>query len=186
MKKISAFILALALSLSLTACSRNNNANEPENTTAETTTAETTVLTEETTLNNTDDTLGQVLYSDFMRKVEENPSIDVLTLAEEIVANPAIKFAPVTMEIETGYLAGFTEEIGGFKSGATFAPMIGSIPFVGYIFELENESDAEAFMKTLSEKSDMAWNVCVEAEETVVGNVGTKVFFVMCPSSMEE
>ena len=174
---------------------------ETEETTKETTTpaetttenltttapAETTVGPTETaeTTPESSGTMGNTLYNDFVSKAKNNPSMSTEELANELVKNPVIKFAPMTMPVEEGYLAGFSTEIDGFKSGATFGPMIGSIPFVGYVFEVEKESDVDGFIKKLKDNADPRWNICVEADETVYGNVGTKVFFVMCPASAE-
>jgi len=90
-------------------------------------------------------------------------------------------------EIEEGYLAGFDNaEITGFSEGVMFAPMIGTIPFVGYVFTLESEADIDAFIKKLEESANLRWNICTKAEEMVTGKSGNKVFFVMCNSSIEE
>jgi hypothetical protein len=67
-----------------------------------------------------------------------------------------------------------------------FAPMIGSIPFVGYVFTLSDDADVESFVTLLSENADPNWNICTEADETVIESAGNKVFFVMCPTSLEE
>lgn len=161
---------------------------ETEETTKETTApAETTVGPTETAESTPESsgTMGNTLYNDFVSKAKNNPSMSTEELANELVKNPVIKFAPMTMPVEEGYLAGFATEIDGFKSGATFGPMIGSIPFVGYVFEVEKESDVDGFIKKLKDNADPRWNICVEADETVYGNVGTKVFFVMCPASAE-
>ena len=108
-------------------------------------------------------------------------------MADAILANPIIQFGGATMEVEAGLLTGFgNAEITGFNSGVMFAPMIGSIPFVGYVFELEDGADVDAFMQTLTDNADPRWNVCVEAEETVVENADNMVFFVMCPAQFEE
>jgi len=37
----------------------------------------------------------------------------------------------------------------------------------------------------LKDNANPRWNICTEAEETVVGSVDNKVFFVMCPKSFE-
>ena len=66
-----------------------------------------------------------------------------------------------------------------------FAPMIGTIPFVGYVFTLAEGADAEAFVKTLSDNANPRWNICTEAEDTIIEAVGNKVFFLMCPKSLE-
>ena len=63
--------------------------------------------------------------------------------------------------------------------------MIGAIPFVGYIFVLPDDADVDAFKTTLSDNADLRWNICVEADEMVVDNVGNTVFFVMCRNSEE-
>lgn len=129
-------------------------------------------------------TLGNTLLADFKTKASGS---DVVAIAESLLQNPAIKFGGGAMPIEPGLLSGFdNNEITGFKSGAVFMPMIGSIPFVGYVFELENAADAPAFISKLKSCANLRWNVCVEADEMVAGSVGTKVFFVMCPTSLED
>ena len=98
-----------------------------------------------------------------------------------------IKFSGGAMPVEEGLLSGFgNTEIKGFKSGAMFAPMIGSIPFVGYVFELSDGTNASSFISTLKSNADLRWNICVAADEMVTGSVGNKVFFVMCPTSLED
>ena len=132
----------------------------------------------------TNSTLGNTLLADFKSKASK---MDSLSLAEALVTNPAIKFMGGAMEVEEGLLQGFDNtEIKGFKSGAVFMPMIGSIPFIGYVFELENSADVNSFVSTLKNNANKRWNICVEAEEMVTGSVGNKVFFVMCPKTLEE
>ncbi|MBQ2696118.1 MAG: hypothetical protein IJF61_02320 [Clostridia bacterium] len=127
-------------------------------------------------------TLGKTLLADFKTKA----SMDTLSLANALLENPAIQFMGGAMEVEEGLLSGFDNaEIRGFKSGAVFMPMIGSIAFIGYVFELDNAADVPAFIATLEKNANRRWNVCVEAEEMVTGSVGNKVFFVMCPTSLE-
>ncbi|MBR5868377.1 MAG: hypothetical protein IKZ21_02920, partial [Clostridia bacterium] len=129
------------------------------------------------------DTLGNALLTDFEERKEANDGITAQELADALITNEKILFAPATMPVEPGFLSGFSSEITGFSEGVMFAPMIGSIAFVGYIFEVDG--DVDAFMETLKSNADPRWNICVEAEETVVGNVGNTVFFVMCPTALE-
>lgn len=130
-------------------------------------------------------TLGKTLLADFKAKAASGMSAQAI--AEALVGNPAIQFAGGTMPVEEGLLSGFDNaEIKGFKEGAMFLPMIGSIPFVGYVFELSDDTDASAFVSTLEKNANLRWNICVEAEEMVTGVSGRKVFFVMCPKSLEE
>lgn len=116
-----------------------------------------------------------------------NAGSDCITIANTLVSNPVIKFMGGAMEVEEGYLTGFDNtEIKGFKSGAMFAPMIGTIPFVGYVFELENAGDTLAFINTLKSSANLRWNICTAAEEMVAISSGNKVFFVMSPVAFEE
>ena len=136
---------------------------------------------EETTSNS----VGNVLLNDFKSKVGSTSS--VLELADQLVHNPIIPFMGGAMDVEEGFLSGFDNaEIKGFKSGAVFMPMIGSIPFIGYVFELENEAGVSAFISNLESNANLRWNICVTADEMVSGSVGNKVFFVMAPTSFGE
>ena len=74
------------------------------------------------------------LYQIF--EIEMEKTDDIEQVAAKIVESG--KFGEVmmgSMPVEEGYLAGFEVEIKGFKKGVTFGPMIGTIPFVGYIRE---------------------------------------------------
>lgn len=129
----------------------------------------------------TESTLGNTILALFKEKAKEGMTIE--EIANAISQMEEIKFNCMSAPVEPGFLAGFNEEITNFKSGVTFAPMIGSIPFVGYVFEAE---DADALIATLKTNANLRWNICVEAEEMVSGKVGNKVFFVMCPKSLED
>lgn len=130
-------------------------------------------------------TLGTTLLADFKEKAATG--MDAQSIADALLTNPAIKFGGGAMPVEEGYLSGFDNaEIKGFKSGVMFAPMIGSIPFVGYIFELSSANDVPAFIANLENNANKRWNICVEADEMVTGSSGNKVFFVMCPASLED
>ena len=133
------------------------------------------------------DTVGAMLAEEFHALKAENPEITAQEMADAILANPMIAFGGATMEVEPGLLSGFDNaEITGFNNGVMFAPMIGSIPFVGYVFTLEEGADTAAFMQTLTDSANPRWNICVEADETVVENADNMVFFVMCPATFEE
>ena len=91
------------------------------------------------------------------------------------------------MAVEPGFLTGFDNtEIKGFKEGAMFAPMIGTIPFVGYVFTLDDSTNASDFISTLKSAANLRWNICTSADEMVTGSAGNKVFFVMCPKSFDQ
>ena len=125
------------------------------------------------------------LYNIFETLLSEG-NTDTLVLANAVVNYKAMPFIAGGMSVEEGYLSGFDNEITGFKSGAVFMPMIGSIPFIGYIFELEEGADVDAFVQTLKDNANMRWLVCVEAEEMVCRANGNYVYFCMSKRSFEE
>lgn len=204
MKRFLVTILSVVMAANLVACgcgtTNNNNGAEteqdatmdqpaaaPEDTPAEMptpTVGEETTEEEENQVSG--DTVGSMLVEEFHALKAENTAITAQEMADAILANPVIQFEGATMEVEEGLLTGFgNAEITGFTDGVMFAPMIGSIPFVGYVFTLEDGADVDAFMQVLKDNADPRWNVCVEAEETVVENADNMVFFVMCPSQFE-
>ena len=211
MKRFLVAMLSVAIAANLVACGcgTTNNNNEdvqteqdadmnqpaaaPEDTPAEMPTpsvdAENTEegTTEESGNDISGDTVGTALAQEFHALKAENAEITAQEMADAILANPMIQFGGASMEVEEGLLTGFgNAEIKGFTDGVMFAPMIGSIPFVGYVFTLEEGADVDAFLQTLKDNADPRWNICTEAEEMVSGTVEDKVFFVMCPKKLEE
>ncbi len=164
MKKIIALLLATIMTLSTMACGttkENDKKEETEN----------------------PETVGEILLDAF----EDNSEGTAQEIAERIVGNEIIPFMGGANPIEPGYLAGFDNvEITGFKEGAMFGPMMGTIPFVGYIFVLEDGADVDGFMKTLKDNANLRWNICTEAEELTVDNEENTVFFLMSPKKFEE
>lgn len=158
-KKIVPMILTLALALSLVSCDKSKK--EPTPTTP-----------------------AQILCAEFKNAVKKDSSINLEDLGNQLITNEIIEFGGITVPIEEGYLMGFTKDVTGFKSGVFFGPMIGAIPFVGYLFEVDG--DTNAFIKNLEETADLRWNVCTSADEKVSAAVGNKVFFVMAPKSFDE
>ncbi|MBQ2756000.1 MAG: hypothetical protein IJF27_04955 [Oscillospiraceae bacterium] len=171
MKKFIAILLVLAIALSFAACANTGDSSSADNS---------------VTIEEPDGTLGTELLIDFKQRVVANPEISAQELAEAILTNEAILFASGAMPMEPGYLSGFDAEITGFEECVMFAPMIGTIPFVGYIFTLADGADVAAFETTLSDNANPRWNICTEAEQTIISSIGNTVFFVMCPEALEE
>ena len=175
MKKILTAVLTLALAASVAGCG------------AKTAPAETTTVEETTEARKEPETLGEALLFDFEDRVAENAEATAQELAEGILTNELILFQGGAMPVEEGFLMGFDNvEVTGFEEGVMFAPMIGTIPFVGYVFDMADAESAEELVAVLTENANPRWNICTEAEETVSGTAEDKVFFVMCPKSLEE
>lgn len=177
MKKLFSILIAATLLLSLCACgSRAPAATEPpvhETPTPSAAPSETPA----------GESMGQALLKDFTDRVNAEPALGAEELAKALLENPVIEFTGDALPVEPGLLTGFgNTEITGFAQGAMFAPMIGTIPFVGYVFVLEEGADAETFVQTLKDNADPRWNICTEADETIAEHVGNTVFFVMCPA----
>ena len=133
------------------------------------------------------ETPGQVLYETFQEEANRIPDGALEDLATDLVQHEVIPFDGVVTPVEPGLLTGFGEqEITGFEEGVMYGPVIGSIPFMGYLFRLSPDTDEKAFMETLKDAADPQWNVCTKAEETIVEREGDLVFFLMSPSSLEE
>jgi len=193
MKKIIALLMAASMLVSFAACGTTDNTNDQadETTAVEETTAaeETTVAeetAEETTAESAGSTMGQVIYEDFKTKMSSGTAYTAEALAAELIANPVIQFMGGAIAVEEGYLSGFDNyEVKGFKEGAMFGPMMGSIAFVGYVFVLEDGADMDAFVKSLTDNANPRWQICVTADETICDYVGNTVFFLMAPNQIE-
>ena len=130
-------------------------------------------------------TVGDALAADF----RANSGKSGMEIAEIVIKNSVIpaELSLMTMEVEEGYLTGFDNtEIKGFENGVMFAPAMGTIPFVGYVFTLPQGTDADAFVNTLKDGANLRWNICTSAEQMIVEKSGSKVFFVMCPETFEQ
>lgn len=193
-------ILLLSLiGLTLMACGNNNlqdsnESNAVNNEVSENVTEEKPEDEDKTEENTSDvlennlakkDTLGENLQDKFIEFSKETS--DAKEIADKLIKSEYIEFAGDTVDVEEGYLAGFNNyEVKGFKKGAMFCPMIGSIPFVGYVFELNEDTNIDEFKNGLEANADLRWNICNEADQMIIDNVDNIVFFVMCPKSFDE
>lgn len=159
MKKLTSLFIACTLSLcaALSSCGSDSSKNKPT-------------------------TPATILYAEFESIMDSNADIPLSELATELSTNEIIPFAPVVMPIQEGYLPGFTTEIKGFTDGYFFGPMIGSIPFAGYVFTSDKP---EALISLLKDKVDLRWNICTSADEIITGSVNTTVYCVLAPLSFE-
>lgn len=188
MKKIIAILIALLMVCSLAACSSENK----EPTGSENNSSNNSQASSDAVSSNAEsaDTLNaspaQKLLADFKARVANGENSSLEDLGNAIITNELIPFAGTTTPVEAGYLNGFSEEITGFTEGISFGPVIGTIPFVGYLFKLDDGADVNAFMQNLKDKGDLRWNICTEADEMVCDAVGNTVFFVMSPAQFDD
>lgn len=170
MKKVIAIVLALVVVIGLVACATVGN-NDETTTLEETTAAEVTVA-------------GTFAAAFKAEAVKEGATAN--TIATALSANETVAFMPMVQDMEAGYLAGFDADVTGFKACTAFMPMIGTIPFVSYVFELEADADKDAFVTSLKDSANLRWNICTTADEMVVETEGNFVFFIMAPLSFEQ
>lgn len=163
MKKLFAFILAALLLISCVSCSGKKDGGAD-------------IIPD---VNG--GSMGGQLWNTFADEYGKNPDASAEELAGKL-AGSVTEYSIVAMPVEEGFLWGFDNfEIKGFEEAAVFMPMIGSIPFVGYVFRLPDGADVAAFVKDLTDNANPSWNICVTANQTVAGSLGNNVFFVMCP-----
>ena len=192
MKKFLAVALSVAMVFSMAACGKKDDTKNPaegENITAtvaptapaEDENAEGGVITPDFAAG----TAGEKLWNAFLETMKANSETSPIDMVNTLSTNPVIQFMAGGMEVEPGYLAGFSEEITGFEKGAQYGPMMGSIAFAGYVFELADGADVNAFVENLKAKADPRWNICVEADYTQVGAYENTVYFLMYPAEMD-
>ncbi len=192
MKKILAILLAAMLMFGAVACTTDDandtDTNDTNDAVVDTDDSESDTEAQdngiiEPTLE--DNTMGKNIWNLFLSTLEENADKTPEELANLMCANlEVIPYGCMGMTIEEGLLTGFNNyEVEGFESGAVFMPMIGTTPFVGYVFTLAEGADASAFLKNLTDNCNMRWNICTSAEQVVAGAKDNTVIFVMCPSA---
>lgn len=200
-RKALVLMLATSLVLSLTACGgKKTEVESPvkEEVTTETVEETTEAVestesseentevvesTEETEVSDTPtDTVASKLYELFETEIATTDDINEV-VNKLIEAEYFKEVSMTTMEVEPGFLNGFEAEITGFNNGVMFAPMIGTIPFVGYIFETD---DTELLMSELEANASLNWNICTTADEMLVKAHDNYVFFVMSPYTFGE
>lgn len=127
-------------------------------------------------------TVSITLSKQFESEIQNEKDIE--KVAKKIAENEVFEMSVDVTQIKKGdYISGFQKEIKGFKKAYAIRPMIGTIPFVAYIFEAE---DADEFAEELKSNADLRWNICTEADEMRTVVSGDYVFFVMAPKHFEQ
>ena len=189
MKKIIALLACLALLLSMAACgTKTPEVTDPApqvTDPAPEVTDPTDEIVETPDEPAATGTVGETLLATF----KANSTGTAEEIANAVISDPIIQFMGMATPInptDFEFLSGLGEAKIEYEEGAMFGPMIGTIPFIGYIFKLAEGTDVEAFKTTLEENANLRWNICTAAEELVIENEGNTVFFLMCPASFEQ
>jgi hypothetical protein len=131
--------------------------------------------------------IGDQIEASFKAVMKETPNVPTEEIAGKVTADISLPFSTMTQRVDEGILAGLgNAEITGFNEAAMFCPLIGSIPFLGYIFALKDDTDVDAFIQTLKDNADLAWNICTEAEDLNITSVGSTVFFLMSKNDYDD
>jgi len=204
MKRILISALSALLCVSMVACgNKNTDDKSSETTTGGNDIAETTTTTEATTPAETEPqiaivepdvdakTPGGKMWQAFLSAKQEKPEASAEELANQLLAAGVIPqeimMGAMALEANQEFFNGFDNyKITGYESGALFMPMIGATPIMGYVFELADGADVDAFIKALCDNANLRWNVCTAAEQMTAGAYENTVFFFMSPLSFEQ
>lgn len=181
-KRIISVILATFMVAMLAGCSNGTQGSTDSSVTvgsntASNTTDATSSATEEA--GNTAEVVPDTLGKKYVAVFDKSKETTADAVVSELLSQVKTEISLDKVDVEEGYLAGFDNEISGFSKGVMFTPMIGSIPFVGYVFETD---DTDKLLSTLKDNANPAWNICVEADETVYSVRDGLVLFLMCPN----
>ncbi len=154
MKKVWIILASVLLILMMVACGKKGNSGQIN-----------------------EKSLGGALYPAFEELVEQGLSAEEIAAA--LATDKSLPFSGVSMVVEEGALLGFDKEITGFSSGAMFGPIVGTTPFVGYVFELKTGENGTRFMDDLEKSGNLRWNICTAATDMSMAQIDNMVFFVM-------
>lgn len=129
-----------------------------------------------------EETVAIILGKQFEKEIKKEKDIE--KVAKKIAENKILQISVDVSQIKKGdYISGFQKEVKDFKKAYAIRPMIGTIPFVAYIFEVEK---ADEFAEKLKSNADLRWNICTEADEMHAVVSGDYVFFIMSPKNFEQ
>lgn len=190
-RKLIALLMCLTVSLGLVACGTKTEEPIAEDVVVFEPDVDITIeneagqIQEDSESNNinmsADTTVQSRLVTGFVSRINqpfdnlEQVAVDVCSIAET-----PFEVATMPVPADAEYFAGFGETtITGYKDCVQFGPMIGTIPFIGYIFELEDESEIMPLRQLLESNYDLRWNICTAAETITFANVDNYLLVAM-------
>ncbi len=130
------------------------------------------------------------LVTVFHEYLASHPDATMLELAEYFVRHQ--KFNSIYAEEATAdRLTGLTDYSGectikGFTEAAGIKPFMSPNLFIGYVFRLDDSTDKDAFVKSLEDNANLAWNICMVANTVIIETDGNAVLFMMCSEPKDE
>ena len=123
--------------------------------------------------------LSDSVVNAFFEKAKDGMTAE--EIANEMVKDGETEGYVVDVMGDDSYFMGFENaEITGYTEAARFSPMIGTIPFMAYIFILDEGADSAAFMRMLLDNCNPRWNICTEADTVKAEQSGNAILFLMC------
>ena len=123
--------------------------------------------------------LSDSVVNAFFEKAKDGMTAE--EIANEMVKDGETEGYVVDVMGDDSYFMGFENaEITGYTEAARFSPMIGTIPFMAYIFILDEGADSAAFMQMLLDNCNPRWNICTEADTVKAEQSGNAILFLMC------
>lgn len=123
--------------------------------------------------------LSDSIVNAFFKKAKDGMTAE--EIANEMVKDGKTEGYVVSVMGDDSYFMGFgNAEITGYSEAARFSPMIGTIPFMAYIFILDEGADSAAFIQTLLDNCNPRWNICTEADTVKAEQSGNAILFLMC------
>ena len=183
-KTLLALIFAL-LVISLVSCGTkkddgndtNDTVNDIESGTSAST--DTDAVTDTETETDSEELLSDSVVNAFFQKAKDGMTAE--EIANEMVKDGETEGYVVDVMGDDSYFMGFgNAEITGYAEAARFSPMIGTIPFMAYIFILDEGADSAAFIQMLLDNCNPRWNICTEADTVKAEQSGNAILFLMC------
>ncbi len=116
---------------------------------------------------------------------EDNTDKSVQEIADAIVE--AVDFELLTASVKEGLFDGFgSMPISGFDNAMLLTPADTSIPFVGYVFELSEDTDKNTFIGTLEKYADVGFKGEEEADSVIIESEDDKVIVIITPDKIED
>lgn len=158
MKKLSAILLIVVMMFSLVACG-DGFESDP-------------------------DTTG----GHFAQVFKENIKKSIRDIAQSIVDDSMFGGHTGSIsDVKEGFLEGFGDkEITGFEDGVKIGSVYSGFPFVGYVFDLKDNTDVDSFKQSLKDNADLGFNGHKDADQVVVENIDDKVVVIITPDKIEE